>query len=75
MYISDFWLNCDKENIKKEYENGIKRTLLQKSSNLYNNPHTVPKIKKIQINRGLGLSAQNSNILKKWLQNFTSITI
>ena len=62
------------ENIKKEYENGIKRTLLQKSSNLYNNPHTVPKIKKIQINRGLGLSAQNSNILKKSIEEFEKIT-
>ena len=62
------------ENIKKEYETGIKRTLLQKSSNLYKNPHTIPKSKKIQINRGLGLSAQNSNILKKSIEEFEKIT-
>ena len=32
---------------------------------LFKNPHTIPKLKKIQINRGLGLAAQNTNILKE----------
>ena len=32
------------------------------------------KIKKIQINRGLGLAAQNTNILKKSIEEFTAIT-
>ena len=62
------------ENIKNEYENGIKPTLLKNSPNLYQNSHTVPKIKKIHINRGLGLSAQNSNILKKSVEEFEKIT-
>ena len=54
-------------NIKKEYEEGIKPTLMKKSPKLFQNPHTVPKLKKIQINRGLGAAAQNTNILKKLL--------
>ena len=62
------------ENIKIEYENGIKPILLKNSSTLYQNPHTVPKLKKIQINRGLGLSAQNTNILKKSIEEFEKIT-
>ena len=62
------------ENIKQEYENGIKPTLIKNSPKLYNNPHTVPKIKKIQINRGLGLAAQNSAILKKSIEEFEKIT-
>merc|ERR1712228_794754 len=35
---------------------------------------TVPKLKKIQINRGLGLAAQNTNILKKNIEEFEKIT-
>ena len=62
------------ENIKIEYENGIKPILLKNSPALYQNPHTVPKLKKIQINRGLGLSAQNTNILKKSIEEFEKIT-
>lgn len=57
------------ENIKQEYENGIKPTLIKNSPNLYQNPHTVPKIKKIKINRGLGLAAQNTKVLKKVLKS------
>ena len=62
------------ENIKQEYEKGIKPILLKNSPDLYQNPHTVPKIKKIQINRGLGLAAQNSNTLKKSIEEFEKIT-
>jgi len=61
-------------NLKKEYEEGIKPVLLQNSPNLFANPHTVPKLKKIQINRGLGLAAQNTNILKKNIEEFEKIT-
>lgn len=61
-------------DIKKEYENGIKPILIKNSPKLFKNPHTVPKLKKIQINRGLGLAAQNSNILKKNIQEFEKIT-
>jgi large subunit ribosomal protein L5 len=61
-------------DIKKEYEEGIKPILIKNSPKLFKNPHTVPKLKKIQINRGLGLSAQNTNILKKNIEEFEKIT-
>jgi len=62
------------EDIKKEYEDGIKPILIKNSPSRFQNPHTVPKLKKIQINRGLGLAAQNTNILKKNIQEFENIT-
>jgi large subunit ribosomal protein L5 len=61
-------------DIRKEYEEGIKPILIKNSPNLFNNPQSVPKLKKIQINRGLGLSAQNTNILKKNIEEFEKIT-
>lgn len=61
-------------DIKKEYEQGIKPILIKNSPKLFKNPHTVPKVKKIQINRGLGLAAQNTNILKKNIEEFEKIT-
>jgi large subunit ribosomal protein L5 len=61
-------------DIKKEYEKGIKPILLKNSQKLFKNPHTVPKLKKIQINRGLGVAAQNTNILKKNIEEFEKIT-
>ena len=60
-------------DIKKEYEEGIKPILIKNSPGRYRNPHTVPKLKKIQINRGLGLAAQNTNILKKNIEEFENI--
>jgi len=61
-------------DIKKEYEDGIKPILIKNSPKLFKNPHTVTKLKKIQINRGLGLTAQNTNILKKNIEEFEKIT-
>jgi len=61
-------------DIKKEYEEGIKPILIKNSPKFFKNPHTVPKLQKIQINRGLGLAAQNTNILKKNIQEFEKIT-
>jgi large subunit ribosomal protein L5 len=61
-------------DIKKEYEEGIKPILVKNSPKLFKNPHTVPKLKKIQINRGLGLAAQNTNVLKKNIEEFERIT-
>ena len=61
-------------DLKKEYEEGIKPILMKNTPSRFQNPHTVPKLKKIQINRGLGLSAQNTNILKKNLEEFEKIT-
>lgn len=48
-------------------------TNLTKAFN-YKNTHEVPKIVKIQVNRGLGLQAQNSSTLKKSIDEFRSIT-
>ena len=62
------------DDIKQEYELGIKPIILKNSPDLFKNPHTVPKIKKIQINRGLGLAAQNTNVLKKSIDEFEKIT-
>ena len=61
-------------DIKKEYDEGIKPILMKNSPKLFKNPHTVPKLKKIQVNRGLGLAAQNTNILKKNIEEFEKIT-
>ena len=61
-------------DIKKEYEDGIKPILTKNSPKLFRNPHTVPKLKKIIVNRGLGMAAQNTNILKKNIQEFEKIT-
>jgi large subunit ribosomal protein L5 len=67
-------INSLLEDIKKEYEEGIKPTLLKNSHNLFQNSHTIPKLKKIQINRCLGLAAQNTNVLKKSIEEFIKIT-
>jgi len=40
----------------------------------YQNIHQVPKLIKIQINRGLGLDASNSKILQKSVDEFRQIT-
>ena len=40
----------------------------------YKNEHQIPKIEKIQINRSLGLSASNTSILKKSIEEFMLIT-
>lgn len=40
----------------------------------YSNIHQIPRIEKIQINRGLGSLAQNTKILKKSIDEFRSIT-
>jgi large subunit ribosomal protein L5 len=61
-------------NIKTEYEEGIKPILVKNSPKLFKNPHSIPKLKKIKINRGLGLAAQNTNILKKNIEEFEKIT-
>jgi len=62
------------DDIKQEYEEGIKPILIKNSPSQYCNPHTIPKLKKIIVNRGLGLSAQNTNILKKNIAEFERIT-
>lgn len=61
------------ENIKKEYEEGLRPILIKNTPSRFSNSHTVPKLKKIQINRGLGLAGQNTNILKKNIEEFENI--
>ena len=61
-------------DIKKEYTEGIRGVLQKNDPELFRNIHTIPKLEKIQINRGLGLAAQNTNILKKSIQEFTVIS-
>jgi large subunit ribosomal protein L5 len=62
------------EDIKTEYKEGIRGVFKKNYPNLYSNSHNIPKLEKIQINRGLGLAAQNTNILKKSIEEFTTIT-
>ena len=66
--------NCLLTNIRKEYEEGIKPVLRKNSPILFENDHKIPKLRKIHINRSLGLAAQNNNILKKSIEELTSIT-
>jgi large subunit ribosomal protein L5 len=62
------------EDIKKEYTQGIQGILKKNDPELFRNIHTIPKLEKIQINRGLGLAAQNTNTLKKSIEEFRAIT-
>ena len=62
------------DDVKKEYEEGIQPVLSYNNPKMFGNCHKIPKLKKIQINRGLGLTAQNTNILKKSIEEFTKIT-
>lgn len=62
------------EDIKQEYEEDIQIILKKTIPNIYGNPHTIPRLKKVQINRGLGLTAQNTKFLKKNIDEFTNIS-
>ena len=55
-------------NTKKVFDAVLKKIIQTILKSSYNS-----KIKKIQINRGLGLAAQNTNILKKVLTEFTQL--
>lgn len=57
---------------KKIYQTRIKSILKEKFN--YTNDHQIPKLVKIQINRGLGLSAQNRTILQKSVEEIRIIT-
>jgi large subunit ribosomal protein L5 len=54
------------------YKERILQELFKKGD--YKNIHQVPKLVKIQINRGLGGDAQNNSILKKSIEEFRVIT-
>jgi len=57
---------------KQLYSEKITPVLKEKFS--YKNPHELPKIVKIQVNRGLGLAAQNKTVLQKSIQELRLIT-
>jgi large subunit ribosomal protein L5 len=57
---------------KKIYQTRIKENL--KTKFLYKNDHQIPKLLKIQVNRGLGLAAQNKTILQKTIEEIRFIT-
>ncbi len=60
------------EKFKKLYNEVVTPYLTENFK--YKNIQEIPKIKKIQINRGLGISAQNTKILKKSVEEFRTIT-
>lgn len=60
------------QRLKELYKEKVMPNLITEHN--YKNPQQVPKIVKIQLNRGLGLAAQNNNILKKSLEEFSVIT-
>ncbi len=64
------------ERITKTLPSLYKETVIPKlqESFEYKNIHQVPKIIKIQVNRGLGGDAQNNSILKKSIDEFRLIT-
>lgn len=64
------------ERITKALNIIYKESIIQKlrADFDYKNIHQVPKILKIQVNRGLGGDAQNNSILKRSVEEFRQIT-
>lgn len=58
--------------LKSIYKRSIVDNLRQRFN--YQNIHQVPKLVKIQVNRGLGADGQNTSILKKSIEEFRVIT-
>lgn len=54
------------------YKETIINNLIEKFK--FSNKHQVPKLVKIQLNRGLGIDAQNNSLLKKSIEEFRLIT-
>ena len=59
-------------NLKSKYKKEIIPKLIKKFN--YNNINSIPKLDKISINTGLGLVAQNNNLLKLIAKNLSFIT-
>ncbi|RAP35217.1 50S ribosomal protein L5 [Candidatus Marinamargulisbacteria bacterium SCGC AAA071-K20] len=59
-------------NLKKKYENEVKKDLLKKFDHL--NVMSIPKIEKIVINRGLGEAVSNSKVVELTIDQFLRIT-
>ena len=54
---------------KQIYSEKVAPALNQKFG--YKNPHQLPKIIKIHVNRGLGLAAQNKTVLQKTIEELS----
>jgi len=59
-------------NFKKLYDEEIRQRL--QLGHAYKNPHQIPKLEKIQISSGLGLSAQNKTYLHRAIEEFRKIS-
>nr|YP_010444082.1 ribosomal protein L5 [Haramonas pauciplastida]UTE94969.1 ribosomal protein L5 [Haramonas pauciplastida] len=59
-------------NLKDKYKDEIVDSLIKEFD--YKNLHQVPKILKIQINQGLGISATNTKLLERSVQEIRIIT-
>nr|YP_009455838.1 50S ribosomal protein L5 [Dictyopteris divaricata]YP_010205343.1 50S ribosomal protein L5 [Grateloupia livida]AQZ25054.1 50S ribosomal protein L5 [Dictyopteris divaricata]UAV85912.1 50S ribosomal protein L5 [Grateloupia livida] len=60
------------QNLKNLYKKSIQPQLQEQFN--YRNIHQVPKLVKIQINRGLGLEGQNNKLLQKSVDEIRLIT-
>ena len=60
------------QRLKTLYKDEIQGSL--KNDFQFENVHEVPKLVKIQINRGLGVLAQNNNILKRSIEEMRLIS-
>ena len=60
------------ECLKEKYKNEIIKNLISEFE--YKNIHQVPKLVKIQINRGLGNAASNNSTLKQSVNEIRTIT-
>lgn len=67
-------INSDIEsiNLKKTYNEFISPKLIEEFN--YLNIHQVPKLVKIQINRGLGINGQNNKLLQKSIEEIRLIS-
>ena len=61
-----------KQSLKEKYKNEIINNLINEFE--YKNVHQVPKLLKIQVNRGLGASASNNSTLQQSVQEVRMIT-
>ncbi|APB34324.1 50S ribosomal protein L5 [Gloeomargarita lithophora Alchichica-D10] len=60
------------QRLKTQYQETIIPRLMQEFS--YTNPHQVPKVVKVNVNRGLGEASQNAKALESSLQEINLIT-
>nr|YP_009193375.1 ribosomal protein L5 [Nitzschia sp. IriIs04]BAT70300.1 ribosomal protein L5 [Nitzschia sp. IriIs04] len=61
-------------DLKSEYFYGIKPILIKKYNKQFPNLHLIPKIEKIILTRGIGLSSKNKELLNNHIFEFETIT-